>query len=224
MTTTPDQIVTFIREYRAGSTFSDPNLSGPGVAAKRKELTDAAVAKVRGPINTNATVATAKAEKVRADALSGLRARGADAAILQDIARQKVEVLLKSGRDLARIIETTTDVTTLAAIIEWGPTWVQAAKPYPTDALLRSTFQEPETAWIADAVLGRLPKVDPSSPSAKVGAATDDADKAALWGDVVTALVVGDMKPGTGSAETWSALYESDRVAYDVIQGALSAA
>lgn len=191
----------------AAASFTDPDLSDQGIQKKRAELRETAVAKARAEYNQLAANATTYRDSARAqvDRLHNLMDRGTAAD--REVTFRRVAMLLDAGRGLADVIAEATPAE-LHAIEEWGPTWAraQATKPGGIDKL---HFAEPDTGWIADAVMAR--RAEGGNPAyANLQEAEEALQQSKGWGAYIDALEAGESPLGS----VLNTIYQTDEAGY----------
>jgi hypothetical protein len=182
-------LAALLTDLRAADGARNPNLSAAGLKAQRDAARAAAFTRAHDTITVAADAARAAADKATARAHATLNAADDAVTLLRrEQAWTQTRMLLDTGRDLADVIDTTDDPTTLAAIASWAPSWVAAQSPKPAPgAPFWDSWREPDVAWIGDAVVNRLTAVDPTRYPG-VGPAIAEATRAGTYAGVVAEL------------------------------------
>lgn len=205
----------------------DSDLTPDANAHRRADLRASAFTDARNVITTAAQTRAAQAEKTAQTAQQTALGQTNDQGrlVARKHAWERTQMLLDAGRDLTDVISTTDNALDLEAILEWAPTYVRASAPVPDNAMEAHHFTEPDTGWIAPAVISQLATVAPDpEPYTRALTAKSDNDKAQIYSDILKVIE----KPGLNAGQTIGAipgalmnrLHKADSEGYAAIRDA----
>ncbi|WP_353650092.1 hypothetical protein ABLG96_03830 [Nakamurella sp. A5-74] len=202
----------FGRDRDTARKWTDPNLTAQAIQARRAQLLDTAVHKLRQAADPETGISAAG--QAHTAALAALRSTDAAKAVTRQHHWQRAQMLLDAGRSLDVLVANESDPEILAAIAEWGPTYLRTQQARP-DGVHPTQIDEPDTSALTNSIIDRLADGDPVASNRvfrDAVAARTQNERSQMWASVIDGTAAGSHNP-----TALTALHQHDTVAYDAI-------
>jgi len=198
--------------------YTDPGLSADGLQARRQELDAAARAAAAPPLAALRAEVAAAAQTAADSASAALPKAGtnADATALTAAKWAQASMLLTAGKPMRDIIAGATDVGTLHALAEYGPSWSEAATyRAPTLGEALSPAPAPDHSALLRSIDQKLAEhAGPAAVAAlaESNAAAGEAAYVAVMGERLDSLIAGTT-PSSSAMSTALAAADAEQLA-----------